>query len=65
MLFMGLIGCNILLVMHLQQHLKVLPAITQVKSNDPEQAQDNNARFKNAVNNVMNKFVRAKPSQNA
>nr|QGW45471.1 sensory neuron membrane protein 1e [Bradysia odoriphaga] len=63
LLLMGLIGCNILLVTHLQQHLKVLPAVTLVKSaDDPEQSQGA-TRFKKAVNDVMNKFVRGKNSQ--
>lgn len=53
------------MVMHLQKHLKVLPAITLVRTtDDPEQAEPTK-RFKNAVNEVMKKFVRTNVSQDA
>lgn len=61
MLFMGLMGCNILFVMHLQQYLNVLPIITEVKSKDAPEELTGAARFRMAANDVMKKWLKNKP----
>lgn len=65
LLVLGIIGCNMLLAMYLQQNLKILPAITLVNPVEETAQKDGASKFKMVANEVMRKFVKNKEPQKA
>lgn len=63
LLFMGFMGCNMLLAMHLQQHLKVLPVITTVKPIGPVEELKGAAKFRNVANDMIRKLMKKKEQE--
>ncbi|KAJ6644435.1 Sensory neuron membrane protein 1 [Pseudolycoriella hygida] len=62
MLILGLIGCNLLLITHLQKNLKILPEIISVKPME-NSGQTAKMQWRNVVNQLLKKPIKPEGDQ--